>query len=89
MVWLHNFRLITLFAFPICSLLVQVAIIFRMFCNKYGFESQKNRCHVNFGATMAVLITLHTVIDAYLYCLVKHKARGEDPIKDVKGPKLA
>ena len=35
MVWLHNFRLISLIAFPICSVLVQLAIIFKMFCNKY------------------------------------------------------
>ncbi|MFN9900450.1 MAG: hypothetical protein ACK55Z_17010 [bacterium] len=71
LVWYHNFRLATVFLFPIISVLVQLAIIFRMFCNKYGLESLRNKCYLRFGATMAGLIIIHTIIDVFIYRVVR------------------
>ena len=80
LVWMHNFRLATVFLFPIGSVLVQLAIIFRMFCNKYGLESLRNHCYVRFGATMAGLILIHTLIDAFIYSIVRKKAFNKETL---------
>ena len=69
----HNFRLITVVAFPICSFLVQLAIIFKMFCNKFESETTRNNCFVSFGGTMTGLIVFHTLIDVFIFMIIRKK----------------
>ena len=44
MAWIYNFRLWSLIAFPITSLIVQYVIIFKQFCTYYKLENKKNHC---------------------------------------------
>ena len=90
MVWTHNFRLGTLIAFPAVSLIVQYVVIFKQICTYYKLDTDKtNRCHLHIGASMAGLIVLHTIIDAFAYCLVRLKAievNGGAPVKKKEEP---
>ena len=83
-VWEYNFRLLTVIAFPICSLLIQLAIIFKMFCNKFEVEKKRNNCYLSFGPTMLFLIIIHTVLDVFIFSIIKKKAFGSQAPNDKK-----
>ena len=64
-------RLVTCCMMPFFSIGIQTDAMLNKFCSLHPSPLNQEKCHLNYGVTLGVLILVNIAIDVYLQCMHK------------------